>query len=173
MTLTINSGKVAGAGWDPPLWHLRHWETKQGDVMSIRINISAAHAVRLRALVEAGDFTSTDEFVWKAVYELFFIQRRHGKIHLETARGDVTSITVRGAGHAMEVDLQARVEAGDFPSIEAVVEHAVRRYFLERPDFDAIMASMRAHIDACHRREGIARDSEDGMKRSDRTRNSK
>lgn len=74
------------------------------------------------------------------------------------------SITV-----ALDAALEARVKAGEFPSIDAAVEEAVREFVLLKPPIEDMRAKIGTAIAELDRGKGVALDADD-LKRAGRER---
>lgn len=72
------------------------------------------------------------------------------------------SITV-----TLEARLRARVQAGEFSSIDAAVEEAVREFVLLEPPIEELRAKIATTIAELDRGDGVALDAED-LKRAGR-----
>ena len=69
----------------------------------------------------------------------------------------------------LEARLRARVDAGEFKSLDAAVEEAVREFVLLEPPLEELRAKIGASIAELDRGEGIALDVDD-LKRAGRQR---
>jgi len=69
----------------------------------------------------------------------------------------------------LEARLRARVKAGEFSSIDAAVEEAVREFVLLEPPIEELRARIGTAIAELDRGEGVALDAED-LKRAGRVR---
>jgi len=76
------------------------------------------------------------------------------------------SITV-SLDPAVEARLRARVAAGEFSSLDAAVEEALREFVLLEPPIDELRAKIGAAIAELDRGEGVPLDVED-LKRAGR-----
>jgi Arc/MetJ-type ribon-helix-helix transcriptional regulator len=70
---------------------------------------------------------------------------------------------------ALEARLRARVDAGEFPSLDAAVEEALREFVLFEPPIEELRAKINIAIGQLDRGEGIPFDIED-VKRAGRER---
>lgn len=78
------------------------------------------------------------------------------------------SITVTLDPH-LEARLRARVEAGEFRSLDAAVEEAVREFVLLEPPLEELRAKIGVAISELGRGEGVELDIDD-LKRAGRQR---
>ncbi len=69
----------------------------------------------------------------------------------------------------LEARLRARVDAGEFESLDAAVEEAIREFVLLEPPLDELRAKIHAGIAELERGEGIELDIDD-LKRMGRQR---
>jgi Arc/MetJ-type ribon-helix-helix transcriptional regulator len=69
----------------------------------------------------------------------------------------------------LEARLRARVDAGEFPSLDAAVEEAVREFVLPEPPIEELRAKISIAIAQLDRGEGVPFDIED-IKRAGRER---
>ncbi|HSI01762.1 MAG TPA: hypothetical protein VLA02_14250 [Reyranella sp.] len=68
---------------------------------------------------------------------------------------------------ALEARLRARVEAGEFSSVDAAVEEALREFVLLEPPIDELRAKISTAIAQLDRGEGVPFDADD-IKRAGR-----
>ena len=62
---------------------------------------------------------------------------------------------------ALEARLRARVDAGEFSSMDAAVEEALREFVLLEPPIEELRAKIGAAIAELDRREGVPLNAED------------
>jgi Arc/MetJ-type ribon-helix-helix transcriptional regulator len=61
----------------------------------------------------------------------------------------------------LEARLRARVDAGEFQSVDAAVEEALREFVLLEPPLDELRARIRAGLSELDRGEGVQLDADD------------
>jgi Arc/MetJ-type ribon-helix-helix transcriptional regulator len=87
---------------------------------------------------------------------------------MSPGKGRATSITV-ALDPNLEARLRARVDAGEFESLDAAVEEATREFVLLEPPLDELRAKIDAGTAELERGEGIELDIDD-LKRIGRQR---